>query len=251
MRPKFIPVDNDVKKAIAFANSLDQNYLTNVQKVKQKTFYMPTLDIVNSLQSEGWQLKGVDEYRSNNRKIASHYLQMHHPDFDLKNSKGKTEAVSSLTISNSCSGNSPLTMDLGVYRMVCSNGLIAFDKHGESTKIRHIETDYNNLNTILGGLNNKVDKVLGSFNMLRNKQLTTEEAREFAYQAARLKYTPNEISDVTINDLLSLNRIEDEGNDLWNVYNRVQENLTENIRNMDVDINMNRRLSSLVDSFAI
>jgi hypothetical protein len=142
-------------------------------------------------------------------------------------------------------------MDLGVYRMVCSNGLIAFDKHGESTKIRHIETDYNNLNTILGGLNNKVNKVLDSFNILRNKQLTAEEAREFAYQAARLKYTPNEISDVTINDLLSLNRMEDEGNDLWNVYNRVQENLTENIRNMNIDINMNRQLSSLVNSFAV
>jgi hypothetical protein len=36
MKYKFIPVNNDLNKAIAFANSLDQNYLKNVQKNKTK-----------------------------------------------------------------------------------------------------------------------------------------------------------------------------------------------------------------------
>ena len=34
MKYKFIPVDNDLNKAIAFANSLDQNNVINVQKIK-------------------------------------------------------------------------------------------------------------------------------------------------------------------------------------------------------------------------
>ena len=34
MKYKFIPVDNDINKAIAFANSLDQNNVKNVQKIK-------------------------------------------------------------------------------------------------------------------------------------------------------------------------------------------------------------------------
>ena len=61
MNYKFIPVNNNLDKARAFANSLDNNFITNVQKIKQKEFYIPTLDVVQKLQNEGWELKGVDE----------------------------------------------------------------------------------------------------------------------------------------------------------------------------------------------
>ena len=251
MKYKFIPVNNDLNKAIAFANSLDQNYLKNVQKTKQKTFYVPTMEVLESLQNEGWYIKGVDEQRASNRKISSNYVQLHHPDFELKNNKGKMEAISSLTISNSCNGSSPLTMDLGMYRQVCSNGLIAFDKQAESTKIRHIETDYNNLPRILASVNNKVDKVLERFGILQNKNLTIEEAVKFARQAAQLRFSDNDISETTVNELLAVNRVEDEGMDLWSVFNRIQENLTGGIRNMSDDIRVNQQLFSLADQYAL
>jgi hypothetical protein len=37
------------------------------------------------------------------------------------------------------------------------------------------------------------------------------------------------ILDVNVDDLLTVNRIEDEGNDLWTVFNRIQENLTADV----------------------
>ena len=251
MNYKFIPVNNDLNKAVAFANSLDQNYLRNVQKTKQKTFYVPTMEVLEFLQKEGWYVKGVDEHRAPNRKISSNYVQLHHPDFELKNNKGKMEAVSSLTISNSCNGNNPLTMNLGMYRQVCSNGMISFDQHAESTRIRHIETDYNNLPRILANVNSKVDKVLEQFGILQNKNLTVEEAAKFARQAAQLKFSNNDISETVINNLLAVNRIEDEGSDLWTVFNRIQENLTYDVRNMNDDIRLNQQLFSLAEQYAI
>ena len=36
MNYKFIPVNNNLDKARAFANSLDNKFITNVQKIKQK-----------------------------------------------------------------------------------------------------------------------------------------------------------------------------------------------------------------------
>jgi hypothetical protein len=50
MKNKFIPVDNNINKAIAFANTLDSNNIVNVQKIKQKPFYIPTMDVVERLQ---------------------------------------------------------------------------------------------------------------------------------------------------------------------------------------------------------
>ena len=46
MQYKFIPVNNNLDKAIAFANTLDPNYIKNVQRIKQKEFYIPTIDVV-------------------------------------------------------------------------------------------------------------------------------------------------------------------------------------------------------------
>ena len=50
MKYKFIPVDDSINKAIAFANTLDVNNIKNVQKIKQKPFYIETLDAIKMLQ---------------------------------------------------------------------------------------------------------------------------------------------------------------------------------------------------------
>jgi len=251
MKNKFIQVNNNIDKAIAFANSLDQNNILNVQNIKQKPFYIPTMDVIKQFQDKGWLLNGVCEQRGSNRKISSNFIQMHHPDFMLKNKYGRDEAVSSLTISNSCDGNSPLIMNLGLYRQVCSNGLIRFDQQGEQSTIKHTEINYMNLGNLTSLIESKTDKVLKQFGLLKQRELTVEEAREFAYKAAKLKYEENKITDRLVTDLLSINRDEDAGNDLWSTFNRVQETLTENIFSMKQDIAINKQLSSLAYQYAV
>jgi hypothetical protein len=105
---KFIPVDNNINKAVAFANTLDVSNIRNIQRIKTKEFYIPTLDVIEKLQDEGWQLSGVNEQRGNNRKITNNYVQLQHPDFAIKNNRGKDEALASLTITNSCNGAQPM-----------------------------------------------------------------------------------------------------------------------------------------------
>lgn len=249
MKYKFIPVDNDINKAIAFANSLDVNNIRNVQKIKTKEFYIPTLDVITKLQHEGWQLKGVDEQRGKNRKISSNYVQMQHPDFAVKNSKGKDEAYTSITISNSCNGNKPLQMSLGMFRQVCTNGLVAFDQHAEAENIKHIEINYMNLDRFIISVTNKTGKLLNEVNEMKHKGLSIEDMRKLATEAARLRY--NDLDDINIDDLLTVNRVEDESNDLWTVFNRIQENLTHDVSNMNEDIRLNKQLFSLANQYAL
>jgi hypothetical protein len=249
MKYKFIPVDNDINKAIAFANSLDVNNIRNVQKIKTKEFYIPTLDVITKLQHEGWQLKGVDEQRGKNRKISSNYVQMQHPDFAVKNSKGKDEAYTSITISNSCNGVKPLQMSLGIFRQVCTNGLVRFDQHAESENIKHIEINYMNLDRFITSVTNKTGKLLNEVSEMKHKGLSLEEMRKLATEAASLRY--NDLEDINIDDLLIVNRVEDESNDLWTVFNRIQENLTHDVNNMNEDIRLNKQLFSLANQYAI
>jgi hypothetical protein len=247
MKNKFIPVNNDLNKAVAFANSLDQNFLRNVQNVKQKEFYIPTLDVVEKFQNEGWQIKGVNEKRGKNRKISSNYIQLHHPDFAVKNSKGKDEAYTSITISNSCNGVKPLQMSLGIFRQVCSNGMVRFDQHAESQNIKHIEVNARDLDRFVISMNGKANRLLAEINEMKHKGLSIEDMRKLAIEAASLRY--NNLDEINIDDLFAVNRVEDESNDLWTVFNRIQENLTHDVSNMKEDIRINQQLFSLVESF--
>jgi hypothetical protein len=248
MRNKFIPVDNDLNKAIAFANTLDNNNIRNVQRIKQKEFYIPTLDVITKLQDEGWQLSGVAEQRGKNRKITSNYVQLQHPDFAVQNSKGKDEAFTSITLSNSCNGSRPLQMSLGLFRQVCTNGLIRFDQHAETEKIKHIEVNARDLDRFVVSMNGKASQLLTEVNEMKHKGLSLEDMRKLAHEAARLRY--NNLDDINIDDLLIVNRVEDESNDLWTIFNRIQENLTHDVKNMSEDIRLNQQLFSLVENFA-
>ena len=248
MRNKFIPVDNDLNKAIAFANTLDNNNIRNVQRIKQKEFYIPTLDVVTKLQNEGWKISGVAEQRGKNRKITSNYVQLQHPDFAVQNSKGKNEAFTSITLSNSCNGNRPLQMSLGMFRQVCTNGLIRFDQHAENEKIKHIEVNARDLDRFVVSMNSKADKLLTEVNEMKHKGLSIEDMRKLAREAASLRYT--NLDEINIDDLFAVNRVEDESNDLWTVFNRIQENLTYDVKNMSEDIRLNQQLFSLVENFA-
>jgi hypothetical protein len=249
---KFIPINNNsVNKAIAFAPTLDVNNIKNVQKIKMKEFYIPTIEVVTKLQDEGWQLTGVNEFRGNNRKIINNFVQMQHPDFSIKNAKGQSEALSSITITNSCSGDKPMQLDLGVYRLVCTNGLVMLDKAAESEKLTHTRINYNNLDSFVARVLDKTSFALNEFEKLKTKNLTVKQMRDFAYQAAQLRFSNDQISNTTINDLLAVNRIEDEGDDLWSVFNRVQETLTANITNPNQDIRLNKQLFNLADQYVL
>lgn len=248
MKNKFIQVDNDLNKAIAFANSLDNNNIINVQKIKQKEFYIPTLDVITKLQDNGWHLKGVAEERGKNRKITNNYIQMQHPDFAVQNKQGKNEAFTSITLSNSCNGAQPLQMSLGMFRQVCSNGMVTFDQHAESQNIKHTEVNYRDLDRFVDTMNIKANKLITEVNEMKQRGLSIRDMKKLAGEAASLRY--NNLDEIDIDDLFTVNRVEDESNDLWTVFNRIQENLTHDITNMKEDIRLNQQLFKLVETFA-
>lgn len=247
MKYKFIPVNNDLTKATAFANTLDPSNVKKIYNLTQVPHYIDSREIVNSLQKEGWFLKGVCEQRTRStRKVNSHFLQLHHPDFSMKDNRGKTDSLCSVTIKNSCNGKSPLEMHLGMFRLVCSNGLIRKETMFEQ-KIKHIEANKQNLNHLIYNFTQKQDLILNSFQKLKTKNLSPDKIREFAYRAAKLRFT--DLENVNIDSLYSVNRPEDNANDIYTVFNRIQENLTSDVHDMEKDIVLNKNLLELAETY--
>jgi hypothetical protein len=97
-------------------------------------------------------------------------------------------------------------------------------------------------------MNSKANKLITEVNEMKHRGLSIEDIRKLAIEAASLRYT--DLEDINIDDLFAVNRVEDESDDLWTIFNRIQENLTHDITNMKEDIKLNQQLFALAETFA-
>jgi len=255
----FIPLNNDINKLSAFIPSLDSGWRAN-QRINSKPFMVESIDAVREFQRQGWNITGALENRGKNRKIDNHFIKMEHPDFRILNKKGQTEAVATMNIQNSCNGSKPMELDLGAYRLVCSNGAVAHTSYSNA-KVPHSEKGQYNLQEILCDLGIRTQGVMDEFNKLKNSNLSPAQAMAMATDAATLRFGRNHRIDVE--QLLNTVRDEDRGDDVWTVFNRIQENLTQpqrifdetgkllgGVSNANEDTRINKELFQLAHAYA-
>jgi hypothetical protein len=227
----FIPLNNDINKLSAFVPSLNKEWRDN-QRIASKPFQIESLDAIREFQHQGWNITGALENRGKNRKVSSHLIEMEHPDFKILNEKGQTEAVATMNIRNSCNGSSPMELDLGAYRQVCANGAVAHTSYSNA-QIPHSEKGQYSLQEILCDLGIRTQGVMDEFNKLKNSNLTSKQAMDMAMEAATLRFGENH--NINVEQLLNVVRDEDRGDDVWTVFNRIQENLTQPQRILSKD----------------
>lgn len=237
----FIPLNNDINKLSAFIPSLDSGWRAN-QQIKSKPFQIESLDAIREFQRQGWNIVGALQNKGKNRKVNNHFVKMEHPDFQILNKKGQTEAVATMNIQNSCDGSKPMELDLGAYRLVCSNGAVAHTSYSNA-KVPHSEKGQYDLQEILCDLGIRTQGVMDEFNKLKESELSPEAAIKMATRAANIRFGDDVNFDV--NQLLNVVRDEDKGDDVWTVFNRIQENLTQAHRITDNDGKM---YSAVLDS---
>jgi hypothetical protein len=117
------------------------------------------------------------------------------------------------------------------------------------SNIKHTEINYKQLPELIAKLNNKAMILSDVISNMKNIQLSSDDIKKFAFEAARLRF--DDLTDVDVNSVFKVNRIEDESNDLWTVFNRIQENLTADISNFSNDIKLNQQLFTLADQYAL
>jgi hypothetical protein len=243
-----IPLNNDINKLSAFIPSLDKDWRAS-QRINSKATMIESLDAVREFQHQGWNIAGAYEQRNKqNRKIGSHFIRMEHPDFKVTNSKCQIDAVATMNIFNSCNGSKPMELDLGAYRLVCENGMIAHTSYS-SAKVPHTEKGQYSLQEILCDLGIRTQGVMEEFNKLKERDLSPQEAMNLATQAADIRFGKGHRIDVS--QLLNIVREEDKGEDVWTVFNRIQENLTQPHRLVDHSGNPLNGISSIEEDTRI
>ena len=154
-------------------------------------------------------------------------LTFEHPKYKVDNS----EEYPQILLTNSHDGGNAFTLSAGIFRLVCSNGLVIKTEDYGSARLVHKGYSFEAVQKLVKEFEVTVDEVLTKVTAMKKVELTKEQQIEFAKKAALLRFTAksyneNNIADVvSIDDLLNVDRKEDAGNGLWEVFNRVQESL--------------------------
>lgn len=188
---------------------------------------IPTVAVIAALQHEGFQIYGLQHssVRAPDREgFQKHLVRLR------KNNPASPKVgdfVPELVLFNSHDGSCAYQLIAGIMRFICENGMVVGEKwgsirvkhHGENTISKVIEGSYEVLETF--------STVVENIEAMRQITLEEPEQEAFAKSAMALRYQDEEKAPVTPLALLAPRRHEDKGNDLWHVYNRIQENVTK------------------------
>ncbi|WP_175926338.1 DUF932 domain-containing protein [Burkholderia cepacia] len=222
--------------------------------------FIPTAEPLAALRREGFQPMMVCQTRvrqDDRREFTKHMIRLRHT------TQVNGEEANEIILLNSHDGTSSFQLLAGMFRFVCHNGLVCGNvvddirvHHKGDIVGRIIEGAYE----VLRGF----DRIDTSRDAMRAVALDDGEALAFARSALTLKYDASDKpAPITEQQLLTTERHEDRGRDLWTTFNRVQEHLirgglparnatgrrvrTRGVHGIDQNIHVNRALWILAD----
>lgn len=223
--------------------------------------YIPTITLLDKLREEGFEPFFASQSRvrdPDRREFTKHMIRLR------RGNNNGGEEVPEIVLLNSHDGSSSYKMIPGIFRQVCTNGLVCWKSFGEIS-VPHkgdivsqvIEGAYE----VLGVF----DKVENNIGMMKGIQVNSEERRLLGQLALEYKYAGKE-PPVSAERIIQPRAWYDKGTDLWTAFNIVQENLikggvpgrtakgkrttTRPVTGIDGDIKLNQALWKMAEEFA-
>jgi len=199
------------------------------ESTSDKYTHIPTDRVITDMELLGWKVVDAKEVKAReNVGFQKHLVVFRNPDVVINGEDGDT-VYPQVLLTNSHDGKNSFTFTAGLFRMICENGLVVADTQFEDFKVRHMGYDFETLQETIKGLVEKLPLTVEAMNKMKSTELQEEQMFDLAksFLDLRVEGTDNKYTENAINDVLDPQRSEDMGNGLWEVFNRVQENIIE------------------------
>lgn len=208
--------------------------------------FIPTINVIQGMEDAGFVPVEAKQGRSRivgKENFTKHMIRFRSEKHALKAEDSQVEVV----LINSHDGTSAYKLMAGIFRLICSNGLIVADSLLESISVRHTG---NVIPEVVEGAQYIFDnapKVIEAAEEWKTIDLEPKEQLALAEVTHELRFPRDEegktSTEVTPQMLLNARRSDDEGSDLWRTFNRIQENATQGFRRVDFSTGRRRRIS--------
>ena len=233
----------------------------NEERTSDRYTFIPTTSVIETLQEDGWEAWDAKQVRSRkwSDMHAKHIVRMRRQKVEERTKVG--DSFVELLIVNSHNGLQTYNLHAGIFRMVCSNGLIIGDENYGKVKVKHIGYSPDEVIAASQKLVASTHEIYQTRDNWNRQELDLSERRQFFADAAALRWESP--SEDTIRQVSQARRVEDAGDDLWSVYNVAQENLTRagwvdpktrrkarKITSISRDVELNSQLWDLAANYA-
>jgi len=233
----------------------------------QKYSHISTERIIDDMSALGWGVVDAKQVRARKGDgYQKHLVVFRNNDLFIEGEDGDN-VFPQILLTNSHDGKNAFTFTAGLFRLVCENGLVISTQEFENMKIRHYGYDFEELEKVITNMVEALPLAVESMNKFKQTQLDQETILEFAKRAVQARFGEEQTQNIVIdyNDLVTPTRPEDRGNDLWSVFNTVQEKITQGmfnytvgakirkarkIKNFRQDLDLNAKLYELAAEFA-
>jgi hypothetical protein len=202
-----------------------------------KYSFVSTDSLLNGFNKNGWE---VTHAKQNGLSTYSrHIIRMENSSLGfikVKNDKIKPQII----LDNSHNGSSLCQIHMGLFRLVCTNGLVvAVPGLGNSLKIKHIGVDSEEIKKLLFETSEQYKLIGDNVSDMSKIELNQDEKEEFAIRAyAEREYfrlidkngkidIKGVTKEINPKELVEPIRLEDKKDDLWSTFNIVQEHLVK------------------------
>jgi hypothetical protein len=234
-------------------------------RVSDRYQFIPTLAMIVGLQGQGWFPVHAEESRvrlPDRKGFTKHLLRFRRFDSKLPM---VGDSFPEIVLVNSHDGSCAYQIHAGLFRLVCSNGMIVVDAHMGQVRRRHTGDA---VGEIIEGTYEIVDhlpRIAEKVETFRQTELSRREQEAFAETALQVRWDKSQAL-VTPAALLTPRRFEDRGNDIWSTFQRIQENMlkggvqgrtrngkrtsTRAVQSVDRNVRLNKALWSLTERMA-
>ena len=182
--------------------------------------------MVEGLRAEGWAPVWAGEQRirrTDRQGFQKHMIRLARVD-DLRRTQAERPE---LVLVNSHDRSCAYQLHAGIFRFVCSNGMILADSVFARISIMHVHFEPSKVIEASFQIVREMPAIADLLEGYKARQLTTVERTAFGEAALILKYDSLEKAPVGAEKILAHRRSEDARPTLWNVLNVVQENLMD------------------------
>ena len=216
---------------IALKNTMTNSEIEKLGLSKHYSF-VPTMRVVNDLRTLGYEVTDAVQVKARKKTTngyQKHMITLEHPKYKVEGS----EEYPQILLTNSHDGGNAFSLSAGIFRLVCSNGLVIKTEDYGTARLVHKGYSFEAVQELVKQFEETMGEVLTKITAMKKVELTKAQQIEFAKKAALLRFTAksyneDNIADVVdIDDLLNVERKEDAGNGLYEVFNRVQESIVQ------------------------
>lgn len=193
------------------------------ERTSPKYTFIPTERVLAGLMNAGFVPVQAQQAatRSASPRHARHVLRLRrrYETVQLR------DAIPEVVFLNSHDGTSAYQLRMGLFRVVCTNGLIVSRGAFPGVCVAHRG---NIVDEVVEGairVTEQFEQLAGQVERMEARQLLKDDQRAFARAALATRYPDALERGLSPAQLLRCRRVEDLQDNLWSTFNRVQENL--------------------------